>query len=289
MFVPALALVGAHWLTRILADGIAPRYLWLKWLTGIAQALMAVACAATALYYIGETCSGARCGTTPHMVWLAATLIALNGAMAPALVYAWVAHCRDARMGEASAPSESPAWGSRSLDGGGPRGNGNDLADGARGPPRLEPYQPPRTQRLPLASPLSAGPSQQPRAPRIGGAPRPSPPKGVPAHTAGGGWANKRPPVSSAAGDLDSNEFPGARAATAPADDDDDDNGGRSCPVCLEAAQRNTALVPCGHVLCARCAQFFAPPQRHVARGGGGLKPCPICRAPVASTLRTFM
>jgi len=53
-----------------------------------------------------------------------------------------------------------------------------------------------------------------------------------------------------------------------------------SCPVCWDAdAPKNCALIPCGHVLCGDCAARF------LARG----ERCPMCRTPIARTMKLFL
>lgn len=72
----------------------------------------------------------------------------------------------------------------------------------------------------------------------------------------------------------------GADAAAAAASED------KTCPICLEN-MKNTALVPCGHVLCGSCVSALT--------GGAALgsdpqgTPCPICRKPAQSSVRIFM
>lgn len=54
-----------------------------------------------------------------------------------------------------------------------------------------------------------------------------------------------------------------------------DDERTTECVICMERP-RVTAMVPCGHVsTCTKCT--------------AGLHDCPICRAPVDSTLRVYM
>jgi hypothetical protein len=55
---------------------------------------------------------------------------------------------------------------------------------------------------------------------------------------------------------------------------------GACCPVCWDSdAPKNCALVPCGHVLCGGCAARF------LARG----ERCPMCRTPIARTMKLFL
>ncbi len=49
----------------------------------------------------------------------------------------------------------------------------------------------------------------------------------------------------------------------------------QECPLCMDG-DREIALVPCGHVLCAGCA------GRHARES------CPMCRQDVASTMRVY-
>ena len=49
----------------------------------------------------------------------------------------------------------------------------------------------------------------------------------------------------------------------------------QECPLCMDG-DREIALVPCGHVLCAGCA------GRHATES------CPMCRQDVASTMRVY-
>jgi len=53
----------------------------------------------------------------------------------------------------------------------------------------------------------------------------------------------------------------------------------RSCAVCLDAA-KNTALVPCGHVLCGTCASAVLAMAQHK---------CPICRRAILQTIKLFL
>ena len=50
----------------------------------------------------------------------------------------------------------------------------------------------------------------------------------------------------------------------------------QECPCCLERA-RDTAFVPCGHVLCGACAAAY------------GEQRCPICRAAVGTKLKIYL
>ena len=52
------------------------------------------------------------------------------------------------------------------------------------------------------------------------------------------------------------------------------------CPCCLQPG-RDTALVPCGHVLCGRCVATYL--KRDDADA------CPVCRAPVLHAMRIFL
>ena len=53
------------------------------------------------------------------------------------------------------------------------------------------------------------------------------------------------------------------------------------CPFCFERA-RDTALIPCGHVLCSTCVDASCPAKKsaHV---------CPVCRQKVTQTMRVFL
>ena len=50
----------------------------------------------------------------------------------------------------------------------------------------------------------------------------------------------------------------------------------QECPCCLERA-RDTAFVPCGHVLCGACAAAY------------GEQRCPVCRAAVGTKLKIYL
>ena len=52
------------------------------------------------------------------------------------------------------------------------------------------------------------------------------------------------------------------------------------CQVCMARA-KDTALVPCGHVLCAECVTR-ANEERIVEE-------CPVCRETVQSTMRVYI
>lgn len=49
----------------------------------------------------------------------------------------------------------------------------------------------------------------------------------------------------------------------------------RECPICLEAAEKMSVLLPCGHLFCNGCV--------------GKLDVCPICRAEVTQTNPVFL
>ena len=53
-----------------------------------------------------------------------------------------------------------------------------------------------------------------------------------------------------------------------------DDAAGSSCPICLDK-EKDTALMPCGHVLCHACARSVSA--------------CPICRGAINDTLRLYL
>jgi hypothetical protein len=53
------------------------------------------------------------------------------------------------------------------------------------------------------------------------------------------------------------------------------------CPCCLQPG-RDTALVPCGHILCGTCV------AAHVKKGDSD-GACPVCRAPVLNAMRIFL
>ena len=55
---------------------------------------------------------------------------------------------------------------------------------------------------------------------------------------------------------------------------------GTECQVCMARA-KDTALVPCGHVLCADCVTR-ANEERIVEE-------CPVCRETVQSTMRVYI
>ena len=57
-------------------------------------------------------------------------------------------------------------------------------------------------------------------------------------------------------------------------------NNAAECPCCLQPG-RDTALVPCGHVLCGRCVATYL--KRDDADA------CPVCRAPVLHAMRIFL
>jgi len=65
---------------------------------------------------------------------------------------------------------------------------------------------------------------------------------------------------------------PGLAAASAP-----DDATASECPVCMEVG-RDSAFVPCGHVLCRGCVERYA-----------SARTCPVCRSPIVSVMRIFL
>ena len=82
--------------------------------------------------------------------------------------------------------------------------------------------------------------------------------------------AAPEPPVAPPAAPEPAPETPPKPSASAATDE---------CPLCLER-RRDTALVPCGHVVCAACVTAFG-----VAAGD----PCPVCRGAVVTTMRIFL
>ena len=65
------------------------------------------------------------------------------------------------------------------------------------------------------------------------------------------------------------------RAATSVAHAPREADGTRECDICMNATAEFYALVPCGHILCKRCAGQFTK--------------CPTCAQPVSGTLRVFV
>ena len=75
---------------------------------------------------------------------------------------------------------------------------------------------------------------------------------------------------------VDVERLGGPVEAPAPAPAPLADNSSEECPCCLERV-RDTALVPCGHILCSHCA------------GGYKGDMCPCCRQPVAMVMRVYL
>ena len=69
-----------------------------------------------------------------------------------------------------------------------------------------------------------------------------------------------------------------ASPATPPPDDGLDES--RECPICLERP-KDTALVPCGHVLCGSCVGL--------ANAEKIVDECPVCRETVRETMRVYL
>ena len=59
-------------------------------------------------------------------------------------------------------------------------------------------------------------------------------------------------------------------------------SGADECPFCFEHS-RDTALIPCGHVLCSMCVEASCPTSKKQKRV------CPVCRQPVTQTMRVFL
>ena len=58
-------------------------------------------------------------------------------------------------------------------------------------------------------------------------------------------------------------------------------NNAAECPCCLQPG-RDTALVPCGHILCGTCVAAYV-------KKDNSDDACPVCRAPVLHAMRIFL
>ncbi len=145
----------------------------------------------------------------------------------------------------------------------------------------LPPAAPPLPPREPEAMP---SPESKPTSPRDGGPRRqsllksarrsirrslgiPKPAKASPAEVA-------RLRRQAAAAEAEATRLRGALEASTPLDESTE------CQVCMARA-KDTALVPCGHVLCAEC----------VTRSNDArlVEECPVCRETVQSTMRVYI
>uniref|UniRef100_A0A7S4SA61 RING-type domain-containing protein n=1 Tax=Alexandrium monilatum TaxID=311494 RepID=A0A7S4SA61_9DINO len=146
------------------------------------------------------------------------------------------------------------------------------------------------TERGPAASPRAPGPADgfddlpAPSAPPLiedGPAPAAAWAALAGEASAPGGEAASAPPLpASAAAGSAASAGPAAPAPPAPlggegADGEDDG----TCAICMERPA-DTAVVPCGHM----CGCFACLQALHGAQGAQ----CPICRGPVASTIRIY-
>ena len=145
----------------------------------------------------------------------------------------------------------------------------------------LPPAAPPLPPREPEAMP---SPESKPTSPRDEGPRRqsllksarrsirrslgiPKPAKASPAEVA-------RLRRQAAAAEAEATRLRGALEASTPLDESTE------CQVCMER-MKDTALVPCGHVLCAQCVTR-ANEERIVEE-------CPVCRETVQSTMRVYI
>ena len=145
----------------------------------------------------------------------------------------------------------------------------------------LPPAAPPLPPREPEAMP---SPESKPTSPRDGGPRRqsllksarrsirrslgiPKPAKASPAEVA-------RLRRQAAAAEAEATRLRGALEASTPLDESTE------CQVCMARA-KDTALVPCGHVLCADCVTR--------ANDARLVEECPVCRETVQSTMRVYI
>ena len=100
----------------------------------------------------------------------------------------------------------------------------------------------------------------------------------------GGDWSFEVSAQLAAAATPEPRAEPAAQAEPAP----ERSSGTDVCPVCLDRA-RDTAFVPCGHRVCAECAERISTTAwRGSGPRGDSESRCPVCRQPFSGTLRVF-